>query len=160
MTGFIKASLLSIRKGTPLLVLGCSKRKGVGCQPFIDIYQGVLWDPVKRAGYPRSNIGAISGLHGYLTPGELIETYEFINREADHWQEHATLPRFRADVRIAGSAHIVAGEVYQAFGLIAEKEFPELKGKITYSPKVPIGLLRLHLRNWLIKNKRDLDARP
>lgn len=149
---------LPIRRGIPLLVLGCSKAKSSYDGSFVDVYKG-SWSLVKRIGYPRSNLAAISGLYGYLSPGEKIKVYDHENKDPDHWHDHPTLWKFRDDVMFAGAAHLIAGRVYQAFGHCAEKKFPVLRGLITYSPTLTIGALRRHLQGWLIEERQNVRTR-
>ncbi len=155
----------SIEPGRPLLVLSCSEMKAaVGEEQLVrfgELYTGPLWQQVKAAGYPMTNVAAVSALYGFLEPGFQIRTYdrkmdEKISRRICCEGNAPAL--FAQAVRTAGSAYVVGGKMYRELAETAMRMWPELVPQVTLAEGSFLQL-RAQLGKWLKNNTiRPLDV--
>ena len=150
--------LYQIKRDTPLLVVSCSQTKrdiGDDLARFIELYDGPMWRQIKASSFPRSNVAAISALHGFMEPGYAIRTYDLHmdedrSRSLCHRGNHVAL--FAQSVREAGSAFVVGGELYRELALTALRVYPDLNGLISFATGSYLAM-RKQLGQWL----RDQD---
>jgi hypothetical protein len=146
---------LDVAPGRPLLVLGCSQTKVPTDKfefvRFLKLYDGPMWKQVKAAGYPIESVSAISALYGYLEPGMKIETYDVKMDEERRDRMCSTSNHvycFARDVRIAGSAFVVGGGMYQELARTAIRHYPELEPMVTFASGSFLAQ-RKQLGEWL-----------
>jgi hypothetical protein len=145
----------AIRPGCPLLILACSATKKTALQHefvrFVDLYDGPVWQQVRAAKFPVSNIAALSALYGYLEPGCPITTYD---RQLDEdgarrfirTSNHLYL--LRRDIERAGSAFFVGGVLYRSIVEAAISADAALAARVTYATGSYLKQ-RGALRRWL-----------
>ncbi len=121
----------------PLLILGCSATKKVvnGPTPFLDVYDGPIWQQVRSAKYPRDKVAVLSAEHGLLEPGTAIENYDRVmteDRLVEFVNDPVMMQRFVDLVDKHGSAIVVGGELYKLFSLGLAAMRPRLIGKVRF----------------------------
>lgn len=122
----------------PLIVLGCSatKRATSGPVPFTDLYNGPIWQQLRRQGYPTESIAVLSAEHGILAPKSVISTYDkkMTEERLDEIASDKTqVDRFAQMVEKAGKAIVFGGEDYKLFALSVLARHPNLIDKLHFS---------------------------
>lgn len=131
MNCFASPFEFEIAAGTPLVIMACSatKRDVAGLVRFTDLYDGPLWRQLRCAGYPVTNIAAISALHGFLDPGRQIESYNIEmdeKRSARICSQSDHVARLIRATKIAGRAIVFGGALYRAVATTAQRREPSL----------------------------------
>jgi len=129
---------MALASNLPLLILSCSQDKHESDTPlpFIDVYCGPIWQQVRKSGYPETSIAAISALYGFLPPGQLIRSYDMkMDDERAHAISHTSnhVWHLAKTIEAAGTAYVVGGKFYQQIARTAEREYPELQGRVTFA---------------------------
>ena len=154
--------MFDIASGTPLLVMSCSQEKaqvGDALTRIADLYCGPTWQQVRKAGYPLTNVAAISALHGFCEPGYQIRTYDRKMDEdisARMCRESNHVWRLAQAIRAAGSAFVVGGRLYRAMVETAIRIEPDLAQLVTFATGTYLQQ-RKQLGEWLRANPRTAD---
>jgi hypothetical protein len=125
--------------GRPLLIVGCSKTKLAVSKDqlvrFGDLYAGPMWLQIKAAGYPMTNVAAISALHGFLLPGMPIRTYDRVMdaKIADALCRSGGPFQIASTIEAAGSAFVVGGMLYRSIVEAAITAEPSIADRVTFA---------------------------
>lgn len=117
----------------PLLILSCSdvKRPLTGWHPFADIYDGPMWRQVRASGFPMMDVAAISALHGFMKPGQLIEVYDRVmDKRRSHDMCHTGDDAWRLCCEVKKrprGAMIFGGELYRELARVAKRVWSDLE---------------------------------
>lgn len=145
-------------RGLPLLVLSCSASKAPTVagewRRLADLYDGPLWQDVRRSGFPLTNVAALSALHGFVEPGRPLKTYDQMmdadtSRQFCRTSDHCA--RLAKAIRTAGAGYIVGGKFYRAIGEAALDLFPDIRPLATFATGSFLQL-RGQLNRWLRQN--------
>src|SRR5262245_48376550 len=121
----------------PLLVMPCSADKKATSKaiPILELYDGPLWQQVRKANYPSHLVAVMSAEHGLLDPEVEIPSYDRKMDEARLLElvcDNETIDNLAIMIESAGFAVIVGGELYKLLSLALLARYPELIDKVRF----------------------------